>query len=202
MRGTRQGVEQRTMKLIRIIRGGGAFLLFLGTMAPSPAQQDKASEKQTKSDKQDKADQPAGRSGQPKRTEQQARAWQQERGWLKPGGWAGKDTWQQHRANRWSSDHRTWAQRGGYGGSYIPQDQFGRNFGFEHLFRLRGRPVLYAGYPRFEYSGVSFLVVDPWPEYWSDNWYDFDDVYIVYDDGYYLCNRAYSQVKLAIAVVI
>ena len=187
------------MKLIPKTCTGAAFLLFFGTMVPLPAEHNQAGDKQTKSDKQDKADQPAG---QPKRSEQEARAWQEKQGWLKPGVWAGQDTWQQHRAHRWSDDHRTWAQRGGYGGSYIPRDQFNRNFGPEHLFRLHGRPALYLGYPRFEYSGFSFLLVDPWPEYWSDNWYDFDDLYIVYDDGYYLYNRAYSQVKLAIAIVL
>ena len=57
---------------------------------------------------------------------------------------------------------------------------------------------MYMGYPRFEYGGYSFLLVDPWPEYWSDNWYASDDVYIDYDDGYYLYNRKYPYVRLAI----
>jgi hypothetical protein len=187
------------MKFIRL-HGIDALFLFCMTV-PVPAQHDQAG-RQSKSDKREKADQPAGRSEQPKRTEQQARVWQQQIGWLQPGGWLGQDTWQQHRAQRWSSDHRTWAQRGGYGGSYIPQDQFKRYFGPEHLFRLRGRPAMYLGYPRFECNGFSFLLVDPYPEYWSDNWYDFDDVYVVYDNGYYLYNRAYAQVKLAITIVL
>jgi hypothetical protein len=140
---------------------------------------------------------------QPQRTQQQARAWQQQRGWLQGGGgWQGHDTWQQARAQRWSSDHRTWAQRGGYGGYYIPQDRFSLYFGNQHSFRLRTRPVMYMGYPRFEYSGFSFLLVDPWPEYWSENWYDSDDVYIDYDDGYYLYNRRYPQVRLAITIAL
>jgi hypothetical protein len=139
----------------------------------------------------------------PERPEGQARAWQQQRGWLKQGGgWKGHDTLQQSRAQLWSSDHRTWVQRGGYGGSYIPQDRFRVSFGSQHLFRLGARPVMYQGYPRFEYSGFSFLLLDPWPEYWSDNWYDYDDLYIDYDDGYYLHSRNYSQVRLAITVVL
>ena len=139
---------------------------------------------------------------QPQRTQQEARSWQQQRGWLQQGGWQGHDTWQQNRAQRWSSDHRTWAQRGGYGGYYIPQRTFGLYFGRQHYFRLRTRPVMYLGYPRFEYSGLSFLLVDPWPEYWSDNWYDTSDVYIDYDDGYYLYNPSYPQVRLAITIAL
>jgi hypothetical protein len=61
---------------------------------------------------------------------------------------------------------------------------------------------MYLGYPRFEYSGYSFLLVDPWPEYWSDNWYDADDLYIDYDDGYYLYNRSYPQVRLAVMITL
>ena len=45
-------------------------------------------------------------------------------------------------------------------------------------------------------------MLDPWPEYWSDNWYAVDDLYIDYDDGYYLHNRNYSQVRLAITVAL
>jgi len=59
---------------------------------------------------------------------------------------------------------------------------------------------MYMGYPRFYYAGYSFLLVDPWPESWSDNWYENDDVYIDYDDGYYLYNRGYPYVRLAITV--
>jgi hypothetical protein len=58
------------------------------------------------------------------------------------------------------------------------------------------------GYPRFEYGGYAFLLVDPYPEYWADNWYDSDDLYIDYDDGYYLYNRGYPQVRLAITIAL
>lgn len=83
---------------------------------------------------------------QPQRSPEQARAWQQQRGWSQQGGgWQGHDTWRQARAQQWSSDHRTWAQRGGYGGYYIPQDRFRVNFGSQHFFRLHTRPVMYMG---------------------------------------------------------
>jgi hypothetical protein len=65
-----------------------------------------------------------------------------------------------------------------------------------------GSPTIYMGYPRFSYGGYSFMLLDPWPEYWSDNWYSSDDVYIDYDDGYYLYNRRYPDVRLTLMVVM
>ena len=75
-------------------------------------------------------------------------------------------------------------------------------FGIGHSFRIRSRPTIFMGYPRFQYGGFSFLLVDPWPEYWSDDWYDSDDLYIDYDDGYYLYNRRHPGPGLAITVVL
>jgi hypothetical protein len=106
----------------------------------------------------------------------------------------------QDRSQNWSSDHRTWAQRGGYGGYYIPQAQFSVSFGSQHYFRLGGVPVMYMGYPQFSYGGFSFLMVDPWPGDWPGDWYSSDDVYVDYDDGYYLYNRSYPQERLAITI--
>jgi len=60
---------------------------------------------------------------------------------------------------------------------------------------------MYEGYPRFWYGGNSFLIVDPWPETWGEAWYDTDDVYIGYDDGYYLYNRRDPSVAIAITVM-
>jgi len=161
-------------------------------------QQPKAAQQPQKQQQPPKLAQQAPAQQPPARSQQQAQAWQKQRGWQ--GGWKGNDTWQGDRAQRWTSDHRTWAQRGGYGGSYIPQATFNLNFGSSHFFRLTGQPVMDMGYPRFEYRGYSFLLVDPYPEYWAANWYELDDVYIAYDDGYYLCNRNYPQVQLAVIV--
>ena len=144
----------------------------------------------------------AQRTQQPQRTQQQAVAWQQQRGWLQQGGWQGHSTWQQNRAQRWDSDHRTWVQRGGYGGYYIPQASFSLYFGNQRWFRMHSLPTMYMGYPRFSYGGFSFLLLDPWPEYWGENWYATDDVYVDYDDGYYLYNRRYPSVRLAITVAL
>jgi len=97
---------------------------------------------------------------------------------------------------------RDWAQRGGYGGYFIPQATFGMSFGSGHFFRLGGMPVMYMGYPRFSYGGFSFLMVDPWPGDWDPNWYSADDVYIDYDDGYYLYNRRYPRERLAVTIIL
>ncbi len=134
------------------------------------------------------------------RTRQQAQSWQQQKGWTHGGGWQGHASFAQDRSQNWSSDHRTWGQRGGYGGYFIPQAQFTASFGGGHFFRLGALPGLYLGYPQFSYGGFSFLMVDPWPADWSGNWYSSDDVYIEYNDGYYLHDRLHPQEALAITV--
>jgi hypothetical protein len=110
--------------------------------------------------------------------------------------------WQQHRSERWESDHRTWRQRGGYSGYRIPEDRFRGYFGPDHGFRIYGRPFLVVGgFPRFQYRGYWFSLVDPWPQYWANNWYDTDDVYVSYvDNGYYLFNRSHPDVGIAISI--
>jgi len=113
-----------------------------------------------------------------------------------------QSAWQGHRAQHWESDHRTWQQRGGYNGYRIPDDHFRGYFGRDHGFRIGGLPFLVVGgYPRFQYSGYWFSLVDPWPEYWGNDWYDNDDVYVSYvDNGYYLYNRRYPNVGIAINI--
>ena len=112
--------------------------------------------------------------------------------------------WQQHRANHWQSEHRDWQQRGGYNGYRIPEDRYNGYFGSDHYFRIYSYPVvIVGGYPRFQYGGYWFSLADSWPEYWSSNWYDDDDVYINYsDDGYYLYNRRYPRDRIAINVYV
>jgi hypothetical protein len=132
-----------------------------------------------------------------------SRGWQQQRGWLQQGGgWQGNSSWQQERAQHWQVDHRTWAQRGGYGGYYIPSNRFVLYFGSRHWFRMHRRPIIVAGYPRFQYGGYSFMMVDPWPEGWSEDWYATDDVYVDYNNGYYLYNRRDPSFAIAITVVL
>ena len=146
--------------------------------------------------------QQAQQQQQPQRSRQQASAWQQQRGWQHGGGWQGHTTFQQGRDANWQSDHRTWAQRGGYGGYYIPDATFSLSFGNQHWFRMHSRPSMYMGYPRFSDGGYSFMLVDPWPEDWAADWYDTDDLYIGFDNGYYLYDRNYPGVGLAITVAL
>ncbi len=112
--------------------------------------------------------------------------------------------WSERRAQNWQSEHRDWRQRGGYNGYRIPTARYRGHFGPGHLFRIHSFPVyLSGGFPRFEYGGFWFSVLDPWPEYWSDNWYENDEVYIQYSgDGYYLYNRRHLRDRIAITVFL
>ena len=61
--------------------------------------------------------------------------------------------------------------------------------------------MVVGGFPRFQYGGYWFSVVDPWPSYWASNWYETEDVYIVYaNNGYYMYNQRYPDVAIAISV--
>jgi hypothetical protein len=113
-----------------------------------------------------------------------------------------QSAWQQHRAQNWQSDHRSWQQRGGYNGYRIPDDRYRGYFGSNHGFRIYGLPFLVVGgYPRFQYQGYWISLIDPWPEYWGNDWYDNDDVYVAYvDNGYYLYNQRYPGVGVAISI--
>lgn len=58
-----------------------------------------------------------------------------------------------------------------------------------------------GGFINFQFGGFGFNIIDPLPEYWSDNWYENDDVYIDnVGDGYYLHNRRHPQDRIAISV--
>jgi hypothetical protein len=110
--------------------------------------------------------------------------------------------WKGRRARDWRLDHRTWEQRGGYRGPHIPEYQFGRYFGPRHFFRIHDlRVISFNGSPRFLYGGYWFSLIDPWPEYWAEDWYETDDMYIAYGgDGYYLFNRRYPGVGIAVSI--
>lgn len=136
-----------------------------------------------------------------KRSLRQSRAWQRQKGWAKNGGWKGQKSWKAHRSDNWEHDHYTWVQRGGYGGYYIPHYYYVQYYGPGNYFRMRGRPVMYMGYPRFYHRDYSYIMVDPWPSTWQENWYEREDVYIVYDEGYYLYNRSDPGVGIAISII-
>ncbi len=85
-------------------------------------------------------------------------------------------------------------------GSSVKYDNL--SFGNQHYFRMSSLPTMYEGYPRFAYGGYSFLLVDPFPGTWAANWYDTDNLYITYDNGYYLYDSRYPSIGLAITVVL
>jgi hypothetical protein len=149
-------------------------------------QQQQAQQQQRQN--QDRQQQQARLQQRPQRSQEQQRVWQ--------------STWQNHRAGSWQSDHRSWQQRGGYNGYRIPDDRYRGYFGPQHFFSIFGLPfMVYNGYPRFQYEGYWVTLLDPWPEYWSNDWYDNDDVYIAYrGDGYYMYNRRYPSVGIAINI--
>ena len=110
--------------------------------------------------------------------------------------------WQGHRSQNWQSDHRSWQQRGGYHGYRIPENRYNGYFGPDHGFVIYSQPyMVVGGFPRFQYNGFWFSLVDPWPDNWGNNWYQTDNVYIVYEnDGYYMYNPRYPGVGIAISV--
>lgn len=87
-------------------------------------------------------------------------------------------------------------------GFRIPVASYRSHFGPRHGFRLSSFPLLViGGFPRFQFGGFWFSVLDPWPEYWSAGWYGDDDVYIEsWGGGYYLLNRRYPADRIAIMV--
>jgi hypothetical protein len=145
-------------------------------------QHEQNTEQQEKSNQQRAAEQPAYHTPEQQHVQQTA--------------------WQDHRSENWEADHRTWQQRGGYVGYRIPDDRFRANFGPAHGFVIFHQPyMVVGGFPRFQYGGFWFNLVDPWPSHWARNWYETDDVYVAYENnGYYLYNRRYPTIGLAINV--
>ena len=218
-------MEVRLMKPVGII-STGVLLLLLGSVASTYAQQDQQQEakppKQVQQAKPEKQQQDRNNQQQDKNKQQQQHAQkqqqdqnrQQQQHQQRDNRSSGqrqrvqhdqqREVWQQHRARNWQSEHRDWRQRGGYTGYRIPDAHYRGSFGANHWFRIHRYPMeLYGGYPRFQYGGFWFGFMDPWPEYWADDWYDNDDVYVVYsDDGYYLYNRRYPRDRIAITVYV
>jgi hypothetical protein len=185
------------MRSIGLIGMGVLFLLF-ETVAPMQARQEqhqqeqqaKPGGQQAKGQQEQQHKQQQQQANRPSRQEQHGQHGQQQ------------VVWQEHRAHSWQSEHRDWQQRGGYNGYRIPEDRYRSYFGPSHAFRIYRYPVVVVGgFPRFQYGGFWFSLVDPWPQYWSDDWYDNDDVDYT-GDGYYLYNRRYPQDRIAIVVYV
>src|SRR3984893_10112724 len=101
-------------------------------------QQRESDQKQQQTQRQDQNNQQQRAQQQQRQDQnsQQQRA-QQQRGDGRPQRTRERDGfeqsgWQEHRAQSWQSDHRTWEQRGGYRGYRIPDDRFRGYFGPDH----------------------------------------------------------------------
>lgn len=177
------------MKPTKVIGTAVLLLIFGVTSRPYAEQQNGQHDKNKEQHKQNQ--------GQNKQQHEQ----QQQ---LAPQQHPQQAVWQPHRARNWESEHRTWQQRGGYVGYRIPENHFHAYFGQAHGFRIHSLPVIVVGgYPRFQYGGYWFSLVDPWPEYWSNNWYENDDMYVdYYSGGYYLYNRRHPGHRIAIRVYV
>jgi hypothetical protein len=82
-------------------------------------------------------------------------------------------------------------------GRRIPDEKFHSSFGRQHTFKVQ-RTVIVEGQPRFQYSGYSFALVDPWPVGWAYT----DDCYVDYIDGeYVLIDLLHPGVQIVLIVV-
>lgn len=158
-------------------------------------QQKQSSQKQAQQQRQKQAQQQKQSSRQAQHQHQPPRQVQRTAQQRRQQEYEQHHVWQQRRATHWAYEHRTWQQRGGYKGYRIPNSYFHRYYGRNHWFRIYTLPFMYVGgYPRFQYFGYWFIFMDPYPEYWGNNWYQTDDVYVdYYYDGYYLFNRRYPN---------
>ncbi len=92
---------------------------------------------------------------QPQRTQQQVQAWQQQRGWLQKGGWQGHDTFQQIAINTGPLTTDPGHSAAVMAVSIYRSSLSTSYFGVDHFFRIGVVPVMYLGYPRFQYRGYS-----------------------------------------------
>jgi hypothetical protein len=193
------------VKSFRVI-GRSAVFLLLGWTVPADSrqeqQQDKPAEKQKQPAQPARQNQPQAKGQQDQQRQQRQLGDSRSAQQRSPAHvHVQQVAWQRDRAHSWQSEHHTWQQRGGYKGYSVPEYRFRSYYGQDHGFRIYSLPVRYVGgHRRFQYGGYWFGLVDPWPEYWSDDWYDSDDVYVDYhDDGYYLYNRRYAGDRIAIS---
>jgi len=152
------------MKIVGIT-STALLALLVAIVAPAYALHEQQGEKQDHPDKSQAAQHEQARPEQQHTQQQQGQNKQQH---AQEQHRVEQTAWQQHRTGSWQSDHRTWQQRGGYNGYRIPDNRFHGYFGPDRAFRIEGLPFLVVGgYPRFQYGGYWFSLVDPWPGHWA-----------------------------------
>ena len=175
-------------------------VMLIGSASIGYAQQDDQNGNKDKQDKQAQGDKQQkdshGGQQQGQRHEEQQQPTRNEREHpanTAPQAGQSHGNWQQNRATHFDTQHQTWAQRGGYKGFRVPDDQFGRNFGSGHSFHVYGLPYKdEGGLARFEYGGYWLSMMEPYPEYWGTDWDRNDDMYVDFSDGgYYLYDRRF-----------
>jgi hypothetical protein len=137
----------------------------------------------------------------PSRSAAEAKMWQDKRMWRQAGVWQGGKDWNNARSKNWQADHTHWPQRGGYGGAFITQPEYDKHYTVAHDFRIGDEPKMKNGYAHFDHEGDTFVIVDPYPENWNTKWHSSDDVYLDYNQGYYLHNRQHPGSPLAVMVL-
>ncbi len=169
---------------------------------PKQQPKEQQAKQQGQPKQQPKEQQQAKQQSQPKQQQHAQQGKQQPVQHTQEQQHAQQAAWQGHQSQNWQSDHRTWQQRGGYHGYRIPDNRYNGYFGPNYAFVIYSQPYqVVGGFPQFQYSGYWFTLVDPWPSTWANNWYQTDDVYVVYaDNGYYMYNQRYPGVGIAISV--
>jgi hypothetical protein len=83
---------------------------------------------------------------------------------------------------------------------HIPDYHFRSHFGGDHEFHINPRMMLaggHEGHRRFQFGGVRFGMVEPWPAAWRET----DAMYVDYIGGaYMLCNRAFPSVRVPVNI--
>jgi hypothetical protein len=83
-----------------------------------------------------------------------------------------------------------------HGGRQIPDARFQTSFGRSHAFHI-GRPIMVGGQASFQYGGLWFGIVDPWPAGWLYT----DAVYVDFiAGGYVLVDVVHPGVQVAVSV--
>ena len=196
--------------------GAGALLLLLGMVVPAYAQHEQEQKQQGKPQQQERRPEkpapaphqaPAPRTSSGGTYHGGVRPTEPTHGGAHPSGVPQhvgqvRSGFVQSRATSWSTEHRTWQQRGGYNGYRVPDDRYRLYFGADHFFRISRLPLVFVGgFPRFQYDGYWVTFVDPWPDTWPANWYETDDCYVAYtDDGYYVYDRARPGIGVAVTI--